>query len=647
MTARSDAQAKHQRVMALVLKPHLDYCNNTFGTAPCTATGTPCYNTYGTCKDKANYAKGVKTPRYCSRGMAIPPGETLRPYILSHTFTPTEIPVGGGLATRSNITFTLADEVCTDYEDDPYIATRATPAKGTYWTRWLARNYNTVGRVIEVLSGYVTSPFDWATFQNELYVIESITGPDNNGDVQFTLSDVVKPLDKNLLPAPTSGKLLADFKAIEYTGYAVSADATHITLASNASAVDGAYTGMECYVTQNTGAGQRRVITAYVGETRQATVATWSVTPDTTSVVEISALSINVGVGNGVQYNDPTITGEPELVCIGNEEIRYTVLSGDVLSWPDSTYRAQFGTAREDHSIDDGVQQCFTVIDKSVTDTIHKLANAAGITDTYLDLAGLAQEDDDWLGVSARLTASFPKPEKASGLLNELLRDLNMASWWNAVAQQQKFKADMPQLSTTVKAITPDETILASMQVIPLDSLRITQAFISFAPYSATGNMTDRQNFRITEGYEDGGAESPNEYNGVVQTQTYSRWLSEANQPHARALVARKTIRFRNAPWRAKLKLDPRDEVHMGDLVDVTTRKKTDAGGNPVVTRMRVVKLLEDGNFDVEAINTTFDPRAAFIAPDGVADFPTETTYAHISDANGLMSDGTQGYTII
>jgi len=62
---------------------------------------------------------------------------------------------------------------------------------------------------------------------------------------------------------------------------------------------------------------------------------------------------------------------------------------------------------------------------------------------------------------------------------------------------------------------------------------------------------------------------------------------------------------------------------------------------------MRVTKLLQDGNFNVKALSTTFAGRGAFIAPDGTPDYPTDTTYAHISDSGGLMNDGTPGYTII
>lgn len=651
MTARALAQAKHERFSALVLEIDADSCTRTFGVAPCTATGVQCYNTYGTCKDKVNFAKGTKTYKFCLRGQAIPAGEALRPYISAHSFSPTEIPVSGGLAVRSRTTLTLADETCADWECDPYAAARATPAQGTFWTRFLARNYNIQGRFARIKKGYITAPFSWDTFQTELYVIESIKGPDGSGNVQVVLSDAIKTLDKNLLPAPTTGKLASAFKAIEHTGYAASGGATTIVLPSGASAADGAYVGMECYLTQNTGAGQRRTISAYVGATRTATVAAWAVNPDSTSVYEISALGVNVGTGKGAQYADPATSGVAEYICIGEEVIRYTAKSGDVLSWSSSAYRAQFGTPREDHDADDGVQYCFTVIDQSATDTVHKLANAAGIADAHIDLAGLDAEDVTWLGTAARITACIPEPETASKLLNDLLADLNMAAWWDAVGQQLKFRVVMPQVSAVVKAITPDETIGSSMQIEPQDALRITQAFISYAPYSATGDMSARKNFKITEGYEDVGAESANEYNNVVQSQSYSRWLSGANQLHARSLVARRINRLRNVPFRAKFKLDPRDEVGMAELIDVTTRSKTDASGAPVMTRMRVTKILDGGNFDVEAISTNFARRYAFIAPNGYPDYASasaaQRNYAFISANTGLMSDGSAAYLIL
>lgn len=652
MTSRALAQAAQQRFYALVLEIDTDYCNNSFGVAPCNATGTHCYNTYGTCKDsagaKTNYSKGTKTFKFCSRGLQVPAGEPLRPYIVDHAFTPTEIPVGGGLAARSQTTLTMADETCSDIEADKYASTR-TPS-GTFWTRFIARNYNIQNRFARVRKGYVTTPWDWTVFQDELFVIASISGPDTNGNVSVVLTDAIKTLDQNMLPVSTTGALSADCAAIAESSVAAAADATHITLDANASALDSFYNGMEVYVTQNTGSGQRRTISAYVGATRVATVSAWAIVPDTTSTYEISALSINVGSGNGAQYADPVATGLPQYVAIGSEIIQYTAISGDVLSWADATSRAQFGTTREDHKATDAVQQCFAPVGQYVTNVVHRLCNAAGLLDAYIDLTGLAAEDTDWLGAAATITACLYKPEKASGLLNELLIACNMAAWWDPVAQLLKFKCDMPQLSSSVVAITPNETISQSLQVMPLDSLRLSRSFMAFAPRSATGNMTQANNFAINDGYIDAAAEGANEYNNIIGEQRYSRWLGSANDLFVRGLVARRVSRLRDAPFKMAFSLDPRNEVHIGDLIDVSSRKKTDITGVPAVTRMRVTKYLDNKNFDIEAISTNFKNRYAFIAPNGYPDYASasdaQRNYAFIAANTELMSDGSGAYLI-
>lgn len=646
-TPRAVAQARQERFYGLVMEIDTDYCQNTFGVAPCTATGTQCYNTYGTCKSQPNYVKGTKTYKFCERGMQIPPGETLRPYLAAHSFTPSSIPIGGGLSVRGNITLTLADETCTDYEADPYAASRATPAGGTFWTRFLARNYNIQNRIARLKKGYVTTPWDWGTFQSETYLISSITGPDGSGNVQIVLTDLHKLLDQNMLPVATDGALQANLKAVENSGTAVTGASTSITLPASASALDGYYVGYEVYITQNTGAGQRRVITAYVGATRVATVAAWAVTPDTTSTYQIGALSINVGLGKGALYTDPAASSQPQYIRINNEVIRYTARSGDVLSWTDTTYRAQFGTTAQDSNANTGVQQCFAPVGWTVTDTVHALLNGAGIADAYIDMDGLKAEDADWYGAPALITSCIHKPEKASALLNEFAGIINLNIWWDAVGQKMRFKADMPQLASTVPEITPNETVSKTLKVTPLDSLRITRTFLAFAPFSATANMTQNQSFAYLTGAIDASAEGPNEYNSVISDQRYSRWLGAANLNFVEALVERRLNNLRDVPFKMAFTLDPRNEAHLADLIDVITRKKTDAAGAPLVTRMRVTRYLDNKNIEIEATSTVYAKRWGFIAPQGTPDYPADTLYAHISSSAGLMNDGSSGYLII
>lgn len=69
------------------------------------------------------------------------------------------------------------------------------------------------------------------------------------------------------------------------TATAQAGAASTITLVSSASATDGFYNQQYIYIQSGTGAGQRGLITGYVGSTKVATVSTaWGVVPDNTSV---------------------------------------------------------------------------------------------------------------------------------------------------------------------------------------------------------------------------------------------------------------------------------------------------------------------------------------------------------------------------
>lgn len=207
---RTAAREAFARIAVTVVELDLDRCSNTFGVLPCTASGTPCYNTFSTCQDKANYARATKTYRFISEGATIPPGETLRPYLASIVSAPTEIDPQAGLARRANVSLIFRDETDADVEQDPYVAQRAQPAAGTFWGRLLARNPNYSGRWARVRRGFVVSPWDWNTFQDELYVIDQISGPDASGRVRVVLKDPLKLTDRDQVPKASTGALAAD-----------------------------------------------------------------------------------------------------------------------------------------------------------------------------------------------------------------------------------------------------------------------------------------------------------------------------------------------------------------------------------------------------------------------------------------------------
>jgi len=168
-----------------------------------------CYNVFGgksPCQDKPNYVKGVQTLKFTLTGSPIPVGQLVRPYIKQISRAPTRLDPEEGLAVRSSTTLTMLDEPGTDIECDPYVRDRATPAGGTYWTRFFARNQNYGGRQARIKQAFVDHGVFGATII-ERFVIDSMKGPSGSGEVSITLKDLTKLLDKAKAPTPTSGKL--------------------------------------------------------------------------------------------------------------------------------------------------------------------------------------------------------------------------------------------------------------------------------------------------------------------------------------------------------------------------------------------------------------------------------------------------------
>ena len=214
------------------------------------------------------------------------------------------------------------------------------------------------------------------------------------------------------------------------------------------------------------------------------------------------------------------------------------------------------------------------------------------------------------------------------------------------MAQKQQFAADMPQLDTPVQSLTEDEVVGGSMQVTRMDDLRITAFALIYDPVSTTANLGELKNFLSISVGDDESAAGTNEYNGDILQKLFTPWLTRSNDIFSGARARRILRRLRDAPLKISFTLDPRNENALADVIDVTHRKVVDQTGAAATKRMRVVRTLNDGLQEVDAVITALKQRDAVIAPNATADYPTDETYAHISLNTGLMSDGTDGYTI-
>lgn len=207
-----------------------DLCENVYGVAPCTAavgvTGDEkCFNCLSSCQDEDNYALGDPlTLRFSTsmentglRGVA-----TLIPSLISVSSVSTRINIGGSdpeaspLGQRAQITATFRDHPSDDRLTDPYVTERDYDPleRGTFWSKWLARNPYHQGRAIRVRQGYVGQPL--AEMRVRHFVIERIDGP-TRGVVKILAVDPLKLLNdvRVQIPSPNTGVLDADIAEVD------------------------------------------------------------------------------------------------------------------------------------------------------------------------------------------------------------------------------------------------------------------------------------------------------------------------------------------------------------------------------------------------------------------------------------------------
>lgn len=198
-------------------------CSLEYGVSPCAAAlGTTgeikCFNTARTCQDLPNYSPETLTLRFAKSQSSLPPDIHIIPSVLSVSTSPTEVNVVGSKKSRSplgvraglRVTFQdhpYADTLVDKYRDErSYIATE----RGTFWTKWLARNPYYNNSIIRVRDGYVGQALE--DMVTRTYIIETVSPPDSRGRVTLEAKDVLKLADNERAQAPAAspGELIVD-----------------------------------------------------------------------------------------------------------------------------------------------------------------------------------------------------------------------------------------------------------------------------------------------------------------------------------------------------------------------------------------------------------------------------------------------------
>lgn len=200
------------RKLLQVYEIDVPYCENTYGVAPCTASGasgSECYNCRSTCQDLPNYAETTKTLRFTNSDTGIPKTGTFFPAIQGKVSTrPTSINVGnqndkeGALGRRATVSVTLSDFPYHDRLLDKYAATRSyiPQETGTFWRKFKARWPYYKGFPVRVRDGEQGQAL--VDMRTRYYILDTIDGPGDSGDVSVKAKDILALADDKRALAP-------------------------------------------------------------------------------------------------------------------------------------------------------------------------------------------------------------------------------------------------------------------------------------------------------------------------------------------------------------------------------------------------------------------------------------------------------------
>lgn len=198
----------------------IDYCENTYGVAPCTAsiptTGSKkCFNCVKTCQDRDNYSELGATLRFSKDVDYLPSDiEVAAPSIVDVSYSPATISLGEDLGMRASITITFRDHPHSDtgVGFDKYLSSRSyDPFKtGSFWGKFRARHPFMRGKGLRWIMGLVGQDLEEMEIRN--FVIDSVSGPTRDGVFTIVAKDALKLADDDRSQAPplSEGSLVAD-----------------------------------------------------------------------------------------------------------------------------------------------------------------------------------------------------------------------------------------------------------------------------------------------------------------------------------------------------------------------------------------------------------------------------------------------------
>ena len=218
----------------LYVELDIPYCALTYGVLPCTAslvnsppTGTiKCFNSLATCQDRPNFLdQGLAgsspynptTLRFAVDTAYLPSEIWCLPFIDSVDdvdITAAIVSLGENLGQRATVKVRMRDSRYSDTGPggDKYLSERTYNPfeQGSFWGKFRARHPFLKGRNLRVIWGVVGQTLE--EMETRYFVVESINGPNLDGEFEIIAKDALKYADGDRAQAPvlSNGFLVSD-----------------------------------------------------------------------------------------------------------------------------------------------------------------------------------------------------------------------------------------------------------------------------------------------------------------------------------------------------------------------------------------------------------------------------------------------------
>jgi hypothetical protein len=582
-----------------------DFCQNTYGVAPCTASGgVKCYNTRKTCQDIPNYNRGVLKLTFCRPQADLPKDKNWLPFLDSTSTAPTKINPATGdlnnsaLGERGVLSAVFNDAPHTDFIVDPYLSDRNFDPleQGTFWAKWLARNPYYQNRLTKISSAYLedffgnllmqdgfplltqddeiiglnVNPFS-EDFSVRNYIIDSFSGPNSSGKVNMVAKDPLKLVEKERaqIPQASTGLVNLDFDQ-----------------------------------TVDTFQVKRALETDY---------------------------------------------DEPGVVRIDDEIISYTTIteSSGILTFS-GCVRGQYGTQASPHDENSTVQRTLVYQDKVLWEGVKEfLVDWADIDPAYIIDADWEAEYELYLR-QFDFSIVLSEPISVFDCLNQLSQQMPFYIYWDDRANTIRFKATRYYVGE-FPILTESDIIENSFSMTTDPRNRISQVWVYHTPRNWV--VKERSNYKGVEINANLENESRDLFDEQKIRIVEARWLTAAQ---SFALTSRLIRANYDNPVYVKLRLDAKDrDLWTGDVVDVQHRSVVDFYGLPKTDRYQIIssqEIISGETIEYQLLKliTLAVKKGVYMANDAplwanATDLEKETG-AWYADANGFLPVDVEGY---